>query len=88
LRVLALSAKIRLLPDYQWEAVATAVRNQLLTGFGFDQRALGQPALTSEIISVIQGVAGVAYVDVDAFGSIPEKTVDANGNRRLLTQDE
>ena len=60
----------------------------MLIAFGFDQRNLGQPALTSEVICAIQNVAGVAYVDVAAFGSIPEKTVDANGNRRLLTQDE
>lgn len=88
LRVLVLSAKIKLLPGYIWESVATAVRAQLLDVFGFDRRALGQPALTCELISTIQGVLGVAYVDVDAFGAIPEKTTDENGTRRLLTQEE
>jgi predicted phage baseplate assembly protein len=88
LRVLVLSAKIKLLPDYLWEPVASAVRAQLYDAFGFDRRTLGQWALMSEVISAIQNVTGVAYVDVGAFGSIPEKTTDNNGARRLLTQDE
>ena len=33
-------------------------------------------------------VRGVAYVDVDAFGGIPEKTRGTDGTRRLLTLDE
>ena len=88
LLVLALSAKIRLLPDYQWEPVATTVRATLLDQFGFHKRALGQPALLCEVISAIQNVRGVAWVDVDAFGGIPEKTSDEDGTRRLLTLDE
>jgi len=30
----------------------------------------------------------VAYVDVDAFGGVPEKKTDQDGTRRLLTLDE
>jgi hypothetical protein len=37
-------------------------------------------------MSVIQGVRGVAWVDIDAFGSIPEKAVAADGTRTLVTQ--
>ena len=37
------------------------------------------------MISAIQNVEGVAYVDVDAFGGIPEKKADSNGTRQLLT---
>jgi hypothetical protein len=91
LKVLSLSAKVRLAPDYLWEPVATAIRTRLLDVFGFQRRALGQPALLSEVISVIQNVDGVAYVDIDAFGGIPEKTVDDSVTppiRRLLTLDE
>ncbi len=91
LKVLTLSAKVRLAPDYLWEPVATAIRATLLDVFGFQRRALGQPALLSEVISVIQNIDGVAYVDVDAFGGIPEQTADDSvvpAIRRLLTLDE
>jgi len=91
---LVLSANVQLAPDYLWEPVALAVRTALLAAFGFDKRALAQPALLCEVMSVIQNVEGVAYVDVDAFGGIPEKKpeTDAKGKptgaRRLLTLDE
>jgi predicted phage baseplate assembly protein len=88
LKMLVVSARIRVLPDYRWESLATAIRARLLETFGFDHRALGQPALLGEAIATIQAVPGVEYVDVDAFGAIPEKTVDSDGTRRLLTQDE
>jgi predicted phage baseplate assembly protein len=87
LRMLVLSAKIKVLPDYRWESVVGAVRIKLLDAFGFDARALGQPVLVSEIISCIQNVVGVAYVDVDAFGSVSEQTTDPDGTRHVSTPD-
>ena len=83
LSILVLSAKISLQPDYLWDPVALEVRNALLDKFGFRKRALGQPALLCEIIACIQAVEGVAYVDVDAFGGIPEKVTGDDGTRRL-----
>jgi predicted phage baseplate assembly protein len=71
--VLILSAKLRLAPDYQWEPVVTNIRVALLDGFGFEKRALGQPALLSELISLIQNIPGVEYVDVDAFDGVPQQ---------------
>jgi len=88
LLVLVLSARIALAPDYQWEPVALKVRAAMLDAFGFEHRALGQPALLCEVIGLIQNTEGVAWVDVDAFGGLPEKTADADGTRRLLTLDE
>lgn len=89
LKILVLSARIRVLADYRWEAVATAVRKRLLETLGFDNRALGEPALLGEAMAAIQGVRGVEYVDVDAFGAIPEKVTESEGvTRRLLTQKE
>ena len=82
---LVLGANIRLEPDYLWDPVALEVRTVLLDKFGFRKRALGQPALLCEIIGAIHAVEGVAYVDVDAFGGVPEKTTDANGERQLQT---
>jgi hypothetical protein len=69
--------------------VAPNVRATLLDAFGFQKRALDQPALLSEVISAIQKIEGVQYVDVDAFGGVPEKKpeVDDQGNptgRRTL----
>jgi predicted phage baseplate assembly protein len=86
--VLVLSANVRLAADYQWEPVATEIRATLLDVFGFQKRALGQPVLLSETISTIQNTAGVEYVDVDAFGGIPEMKAGTDGSRRLLTLDE
>lgn len=88
LKFIVIEAGIAILPDYQWESMVNKVRITLLDHFGFDRRELGQDVLLSEIISVMQSVRGVAYVDVDAFGGIPEKISKANGNRRLLTPDE
>ena len=85
---LVLSAGIRLAPDYQWEPVVTAVRTMLLDRFGFQKRALGQPVLLSEIVAAIQNTDGVEYVDVDAFGGVPEKQAAADGTRELLTLEE
>jgi len=86
LLALVLQANVALLPDYGWEPVATALRATLLQRFGFHQRALGQAARLAEIVSAMQGVPGVAYVDVDAFGAIPEKVAAADGTRLLATQ--
>lgn len=92
--VLVLSANVRIAPEYLWEKVSLAVRAALLESFGFPKRALGQPALLCEVISVIQNVAGVAYVDVDNFGGIPERRAETDqkglptGKRQLLTLDD
>jgi len=82
LTVLVLSAGVKLLPDRVWEPVATAIRARLLDVFGFGKRALGQPALRCEVLAAMQNVPGVAYVDIDAFGGVPEKVekIDRNGN--------
>jgi len=86
--VLLLSAKVRLAPDYLWDPVAQAIRAAILDTFGFDKRSLGQPALLCEVISLIQNIAGVGYVDVNAFGGIPEKRANVDGTRVLLTMSQ
>ncbi|NOZ53014.1 MAG: hypothetical protein GXP08_07690 [Gammaproteobacteria bacterium] len=88
LMFIVISANIKIQMDYQWESVVINLRAALLHAFGFEQRELGQDAVLSEVISVMQAVPGVVYVDVDAFGGIPEKIAEANGARRLLTPDE
>lgn len=75
LRLIVISANVRMMPDYQWEPVITHVREALLDAFSFERRELGQDVLLSEVVSIMQAVPGVAYVDVDTFGGIPEKNV-------------
>jgi Baseplate J-like protein len=72
LRVLVISANVKILADYLWEPVASAVRAALLATFSFDDRNLGQPVFQSEVISAIQAVEGVAYVDLQTFDSVGE----------------
>jgi len=87
LMFLVLSASIHIQSDYVWEPVVTNVRARLLDRFSYERRDLGQDALVSEVISVIQSVRGVTYVDVDVFGGVAEKIVDGN-TRRLQTPQE
>ena len=87
LMLLVISARVRILLDYQWEPVVTELRAALLDAFSFERRELGQDVLLSEVIGVMQGARGVDHVDVDVFGGVPEKTVEA-GERRLLTPEE
>ncbi|MFI5456620.1 MAG: putative baseplate assembly protein [Isosphaerales bacterium] len=77
LKLLVISARIEILPDYQWESVEPDVRDALLGAFGFDQRNLGQSAFLSEAISIIQQVDGVSYVDVQTFDAVPEDSTTA-----------
>jgi hypothetical protein len=87
LQLLVLSAKVQIDPDYRWDKVEPRIRAALLDAFSFDRRELGDDALLSVAISVMQGVAGVEWVDVDSFGGIPERVPDAGG-RRLLDPGE
>jgi predicted phage baseplate assembly protein len=70
--VLIVQAKVRVQAEYQWETVEPEVRAALLDHFSFERRELGQDAWLSEAISIIKGVAGVEYVDVDVFDGLVE----------------
>lgn len=74
MRVL-LSAKVRVAKDHAFDVVAPAVRRALAEALGFDARDLGQPVLLSEVVAVIQGVRGVAWVDVDVLDAVTSKDV-------------
>ncbi len=88
LMFIVISANVQLQPDYRWEPVAARLRAALLDSFGFEQRELGQDVLLSEVISVMQAVPGVACVDVDTLGGIPEKITPEGGERRWMTPEE
>lgn len=72
LMVLLVWARVRVSLDYEWETVVPKIRAALLAAFGFERRQLGQDVVKSEVLSVIQSVPGVAYVDLDLLAGIPE----------------
>jgi Baseplate J-like protein len=72
LLALVVSAKVRIDPDYLWEALEPKIRSAMLDAFGFEKLELGDDLLLSNAIKIIQGVTGVTYVDVDVFDTISE----------------
>jgi hypothetical protein len=63
--LLLIKAHIKVIDGYLWESVELNIRAALHDAFGFDRRDLDRRVLQSEVISIIQGVEGVAYVDLD-----------------------
>jgi predicted phage baseplate assembly protein len=86
LLALIISANVSVLPDYQWESVEPKIRTTLLDIFGFQRRELGQTVFLSEVISAIQRVDGVAYVDVDLLSSISEAELSSPDLQKKLEQ--
>jgi len=74
-KFIVVSAKVRLLPDYALEFVEPSIRATLLDAFSFDRRELGQPVFESEVLSIIQGIAGVDYVELDILGAVDQDIV-------------
>jgi predicted phage baseplate assembly protein len=77
LRLLVINARVKVLPDYQWESVGPNVKDALLDFYSFERRALGQSAFKSETYAVMQAVPGVQYVDLRVFDSVSENTTSA-----------
>jgi hypothetical protein len=73
-----ISAAVQIDSDHLWENVQPAVTAALLDAFGFDRRDLGQPLFLSEIVAVIQGVAGVVAVHVAPIEQYTKATVTKN----------
>jgi predicted phage baseplate assembly protein len=67
-----ISAWVKLLPDYLWEATEPRIRAALLDTFSFDRREPGQSVYLSEVIGVIQNVEGVEYADIRDFTGLTE----------------
>lgn len=81
LKLILLSAQVRLQPEYLWEVVEPKIRAQLLARFGFEARELGQDVLMSEVMSAIHHVPGVDYVDVDVLSALGS---DELSNKEVL----
>ena len=58
--------------------MAANLRSALLDLYSFDNRELGQSAFLSEAVSTMQAIAGVQYVDVRVFDSVPETVTAAD----------
>jgi hypothetical protein len=81
---LVISANVGVLPDYAWEFVEPKVRAALLDAFSFERRELAQDVTKSEVISVVQRVRGVAFVDLDLLAAISESDVEAEITKTTL----
>ncbi|NBA93511.1 putative baseplate assembly protein [Pseudomonas sp. R5(2019)] len=81
LKALLIQAKVGIDPDADWSLVEPVLRLRVLDHFSFERRHLGQPAYLSEVIAVMQGTLGVAWVDVDAFAGVTE--VEVRGTETL-----
>ena len=76
-RLIVMAAQVALLSGYAWEDVEPALRAAVLARFGFDARALGQTAYLAEAVAALQQVAGVSWVNVTCFDSVPEDVTAA-----------
>ncbi|RCJ32424.1 putative baseplate assembly protein [Nostoc punctiforme NIES-2108] len=72
LMLLIISANVRILANYQWESVALIIRTALFDKFSFERQELGENVVLSGVISTIQQVPGVDYVDVDILDTVSE----------------
>ena len=62
-----LTATVEIDPAYESDLVLAAVTSALLAAFSFEARAFGQRVALSEVMAVMQGVAGVVSVDVNVL---------------------
>src|SRR5690606_26756353 len=62
-----LAAKIKRDPAHDAAKVDAAVESALRDAFSFERRGFGEPVHLSAVVAVMQSVAGVLAVDVDAL---------------------
>ena len=62
-----LQAKVLLQAGYLAEKVYASITSALLDNFSFARRSFGQAVTASEVLAVMQGIEGVAAVDLDAL---------------------
>ncbi|MEG9436345.1 putative baseplate assembly protein [Edaphobacter sp. HDX4] len=70
--LLVIQASVAILPDYEFTVVASNIKSELLSRFSFNNRDLGQNILESEIVSAMQNIEGVMYVDLDVLDIVSE----------------
>lgn len=70
--LLVIKARVQIHPDYLWEKVEPKIRARLLDSLGYERRELGERVRLGKILSEIQSVPGVVYVDVELLDTISE----------------
>lgn len=78
-------AGVKMNPDLEPDKVLDAVRQALRSHFSFDRRQFAQPVFLSEVVEVMQIVAGVIAVRVTALYRVG--TVPASAPPEWLTSD-
>ncbi|WP_128429733.1 putative baseplate assembly protein [Streptomyces cyaneus] len=69
---LVLVLGVRTAPGHLPDKVERRVREALAARLGFAEAHLARPVYLSAVVAAAHGVTGVDFVDVDAFGGIPE----------------
>jgi Baseplate J-like protein len=87
LMLLIISANVRILANYQWASVALTIRTALFDKFSFEHQELGQDVVLSKVITTIQQVPGVNYVDVDILDSVSETEAQNPNSLNIKLQE-
>jgi hypothetical protein len=87
-RIFTLGAAVLPEPGLDFAILAPRVRRALLDGFSFDARDIGQQVTTSEIITLIQKVDGVAAgrLDTATFAALPFVLAGPGGSLRIIAR--
>jgi len=64
-KTFSLTAKIKINKDMLSDKVLLSVKNMILDTFSFENRQFGQSVTLSEIVTLIQNIPGVIFVDLD-----------------------
>lgn len=82
---LLIQASIALNKDADKDEVEAAVRSRVAQAFSFAARGLERPAYRSELIACLQGIPGIAYVELEVFGGISDsELLDAASFARII----
>ena len=82
LMLLIVAARVTVTPDRIWANVEPDIRAALIERFRYERRELGQSIALSEVTSAIQGVPGVAAVNIIMFDSMCASDVDLDSSLR------
>ncbi|SFH98593.1 hypothetical protein [Bradyrhizobium sp. cf659] len=82
LMLLIVAARVTMRSDCVWANVEPNIRAALIDRFGYEWRQLGQSIALSEVAAAIQGVPGVAAVNVVTFDSVSASDVDLDSSLR------
>ncbi len=70
LKLVVISARVRLRDGFAWDDVQPAIRTRLLRALGFAHRDLAQAMRRSEVIALIQTVPGVSFLVLDTLTAL------------------